>query len=272
MLNGVRVSVFAGSVEMTEEEKNAAHIAQCFDPYFEKYGSSITVVVTDSAAVMKAAGDIIMTKYPWVTWMPCVTHQAELMMKKITKLDHFCAMVSSIRGLVVWVKRHQSPAALFRKLSKKAFYIPGETRFGATVVCLETYLEVHSVLKQLFAHQSFKAWVKRQNKQQRIKAAYAESVLTNRELMLTCKTLVMLLEPIMQLLRLFDRGIPVTGFVYFAIAALRTCAAELVSKFKLVLKQCKIRCLLSASIDLHVSVLLCATPDALLCELSCSLS
>lgn len=233
MINSPRASWFVGTKEMEAEEKNAEYIAACFEPYFDKYGDSIVAVCTDSAAVMKAAGRILMQKHPRVTWMPCVPHQAELIQKKIAMLPVFKPAVASIRGLVVWVKRHQIPAALIKQLSTKALYIPGETRFGATLTCLERYLEIQPALKQMIAHKSFQEWVKRLDKKGRVKAAYAGFIINSRPMAVTVKTLVHLLGPVMQLLRLFDGGIPVTGFVYFAMAEMRNRCAQLVEQHKL---------------------------------------
>jgi hypothetical protein len=172
MISGARASWFAGTKEMEAEEKNAEYIAsgcyskgnhqvvptpnqqldiaECFEPYFDKYGDSLVAVCTDSVA-----GRILMNKHPKVTWMPCVPHQAELIQKKIAKLPAFKPAVLSVRGLVVWVKRHQIPAALIKQLSDKALYIPGDTRFGATLMCLERYLEIQAALKQMIAHKAF---------------------------------------------------------------------------------------------------------------------
>jgi hypothetical protein len=123
--------------------------------------------------------------------------------------------------------------AFYRQLSDKALYIAGHTRFGATVLCLETYLDVRAALKQVFTHNTFKEWLNRQAKHARMKAAYAERLLTSAELTVRCKVLVTLLHPVMEVLRLFDHGIPATGYVYFAMASMRERALELVNKYKL---------------------------------------
>jgi hypothetical protein len=192
-----------------------------------------TAFQQDSAAVMKAAGRILMNKHPQVTWMPCVPHQAELIQKKFAKLPAFKPAVLSIRGLVVWVKRHQMPAALIKQLSDKALYIPGDTRFGATLMCLERYLEVQAALKQMIAHKALQEWVKRLDKKGRVMAAYAARIINSRPIAVTVKTLVHNLGPIMRLLCLFDGGIPVTGFVYFAMVEMRNRCAQLVEKHRL---------------------------------------
>jgi hypothetical protein len=84
------------TTEMGLEDKNAEAIAKLFDPLFQKYGRDITAVVTDSASVMKAAGKLLEAKYPWITWLPCVTYQADLIMKKIAKLPYFKDTVSQV--------------------------------------------------------------------------------------------------------------------------------------------------------------------------------
>lgn len=233
MLSCVRASFFLGTEEMGDEEKNAEHIADTFEPHIERYGQDIIVVVTDSAAVMKAAGAIIERRHPHIIWLPCAVHQLELIMKKICKLPYFKPTVCKVRGVVVYVKRHQIPAAIFRQLSSVALYIPGDTRFGATVTCLGTYLEAQPSLKQMLSHKNFTAWVQRLPKETRIKAAYAESLINDRDVTRLSKIITTLLTPVMEVLRLFDRGIPVTGFVYFAMASMRERARELASKFKL---------------------------------------
>jgi hypothetical protein len=96
VINTTSGGFFEATVEMGLEEKNADAIAKLFDPIFEKYGRDIIAVVTDSAAVMKSAGKLIEGRYSWVAWLPCVTHQADLMMKKIAKLDYFREMVSQV--------------------------------------------------------------------------------------------------------------------------------------------------------------------------------
>ena len=233
MINTVRASFFEGTDEMGDEEKNAEHIADSFEPHIVKHEEYIIIVVTDSAAVMKAAGKIIERRHPKIKWLPCAMHQMELVMKKVSQLEFFKRTVKSVRGLVVWVKRHQIPAAIFRALSDTALYIPGDTRFGATVTCLETYITVQPTLKKMLEHNNYKAWVNRQAKDARIKAAYAESLINDREMLRSSKVLTVILSPVLHVLRLFDSGIPVIGFVYFAMASMRERAEELVSKYKL---------------------------------------
>jgi hypothetical protein len=96
VINSTTGGFFDCTTEMGLEDKNAEAIAKLFDPLFQKYGRDITAVVTDSASVMKAAGKLLEAKYPWTTWLPCVTHQADLIMKKIAKLPYFKDTVSQV--------------------------------------------------------------------------------------------------------------------------------------------------------------------------------
>jgi hypothetical protein len=215
--------------------KDANRIAELFEPLFEKYGRDITAIVTDSAAVMKAAGRILMDQYPWVTWLPCCTHQADLLMKKIAKLSYFHDIVTRIRGVCVWMRRHSVPLTTFKKLSPRLLLIPGETRFGSSVQCMERFLDrdVNNALKNVFSHDDYTTWLQKQAKTQRIKAGLAKKIVFDSSLRSKAKVLVKLLSPVMQVLRLFDRGMPVIIFVYYAVADMRDTSAKIMSDHKL---------------------------------------
>jgi hypothetical protein len=72
----------------------------------------------------------------------------------------------------------------------------------------------------MFTHPWFTSWEKKQPKPARIKIALAKKIAFHTRVRAKGKLLVKLLTPIMQVLRLFDRGVPVIGFVYFAVANL----------------------------------------------------
>jgi hypothetical protein len=121
------------------------------------------------------------------------------------------------------------------ELSPRVLQIPGETRFGATVLCLDRFVdkETHNALESMFTHPQFTSWGKKQPKTARIKIALAKQIVFDRKVRSKSKLLVKLLTPIMQVLRLFDWGVPVIGFVYFAVADLRARASKLMSDHQL---------------------------------------
>jgi hypothetical protein len=75
-------------------DKSVEAIAKLFYPLFQMYGRDITAVVTDSAPEVKAADKLLEAKYPWITWLPCITHQADIIMQKIARLPYFKDTVS----------------------------------------------------------------------------------------------------------------------------------------------------------------------------------
>jgi hypothetical protein len=155
-------------------------------------------------------------------------------MKKIAKLDYFRDVVSEIRGVCVWLRRHAVPLAVFKQLTSKAIQIPGETRFGSTVLCLERFVDkdVLEALKNMFSNKRFTTWEHKQPKNARIKSALARKIVFDGQIRSKAKLLVRVLSPIMRVLRLFDRGVPVIGFVYFAIADMRSKTEKLLSEQK----------------------------------------
>ena len=54
--------------------------------------SRVTLVITDSAAVCKAAGSEIERAYPAITWLPCTAHALDLLLEDMgTKVFFFMA-------------------------------------------------------------------------------------------------------------------------------------------------------------------------------------
>jgi hypothetical protein len=102
-------------------------------------------------------------------------------------------------------------------------------------LCLERYVSptIAAALRNVFGDKKYLAWEARQQKQQRVKAAVAKRIVLDQETSTRAKILVKLLQPIMSVLRLFDRGVPIMSFVYFAMADLRETAKKLVADFKL---------------------------------------
>jgi hypothetical protein len=143
--------------------------------------------------------------------------------------------ILQVRAVCVWVLRHQYPLSAFKKANTKQLTIPGETRFGASVLCLQRYIEptVANALRNVFSNKQYLAWEKCFDKKQREKAAVAKSIVFNQAVSSKARVLVKLLNPIMQMLRLFDRGVPIMGFAYFAVADLRNNASKLVKDFRL---------------------------------------
>jgi Protein of unknown function (DUF 659)/hAT family C-terminal dimerisation region len=232
IINTATSAMFHSTAEGGSGMKTAAAVAELFHPLMEEHGRKVTAITTDSAAVMKAAGRLLEVRYPWVTWIPCAAHQVDLVMKKICKLPAFARVITNMRAVVVWMRRHQVPLAVYRQRCNLSLSIPGATRFGSTVLCLErlTSQEVLKAAQCVFTADDFQTWVKQQNKQQRLKARKAQSILSNQEQLATAKMLVQLLQPCMNVLRLFDRDMPVSGFVYKAMLDLRTSAAKILQQ------------------------------------------
>jgi hypothetical protein len=93
--------------------------------------------------------------------------------------------------------------------------------------------DVNTALKNVFSHDAYTTWLQNQAKTQRIKAGLPKKIVFDSSLRTKAKVLVKLLSPVMQVLRLFDRGMPVMGFVYYAVADMCEKSAKIMSDHKL---------------------------------------
>jgi hypothetical protein len=155
-------------------------------------------------------------------------------MKKIAKLEYFREVVTQVRGVCVWVRRHSVPLAVFKELSPQVLQM-AKHALGLQWLCLERFVdrETHNALESMFTHPQFTSWEKKQPKAARNKIALAKKIVFDGKVRSKSKLLVKLLAPIMKVLQLFDRGVPVIGFVHFAVADLRERADKLMSDHQL---------------------------------------
>ncbi len=67
--------MFLKAIDTGGETKDAANIVgQLIDCIREDGADSVIQVVTDSAAVCKAAGRLVKQEFSWITWTPCTQH------------------------------------------------------------------------------------------------------------------------------------------------------------------------------------------------------
>jgi hypothetical protein len=70
-----------------DHAKTAEYIASVLKKAMEKLGpQNVVQIVTDSAANCKAAGALLETEYPHLTWSPCAAHILDLCMEDIGRL------------------------------------------------------------------------------------------------------------------------------------------------------------------------------------------
>jgi len=98
------------------------------------YSRRLVAVVTDNAACMKNAWDIIEEKYPWVYCAGCSAHDTNLLIKDICKLPDVEILLSNSTLITKFIKHHTLVAGRFKNITKtlritRGLSIPVDTRW-----------------------------------------------------------------------------------------------------------------------------------------------
>ena len=83
--------LFIKSIDGTKEYKDKRFIVDLFLKVIgEVRHQHVVQIITDNASVMKAAGSIVESEYPYIFWSPCVVHTLNL------ALGNICAPKNSL--------------------------------------------------------------------------------------------------------------------------------------------------------------------------------
>jgi Protein of unknown function (DUF 659)/hAT family C-terminal dimerisation region len=251
-------SHFMGVHAAGEQTKDTDYIVNVLMKPLEKYGEKIVCIVTDSAAVCKAAGAASLqllrlravcnaaihmpqscscmirsdagrqleTMYSWVTWMPCAAHALDLVMKDFSKEESIAEAFRKCRAVVRWVRAHHKPHALYQASAKKkktelALLLPGATRFGSNLIMTDRFLEVRPALKHMVKSTEWRDYVCKLPAKKRVAAKLVARLIEDGQLKDELKRIRAMLEPVRAVLRQFDGGTSVMGHVYPTMQGLR---------------------------------------------------
>jgi hypothetical protein len=215
-------NVFLRAHDTSGKPKTSKFLAKLITRHIEDIGpDNCVLVVTDNAANCKGAGARIEIKFPHITWVGCLAHCSDLMLKDIGGLSWVQPLLSAIRAGFKFIRSHSQPLALYRKHSSKELLMPGETRFGSLFLMLQRYLDVQQSLKALFADPDWAAWVEAQGSKKQAKAEKARRDLGRKSNAKLAKAIVAATEPIVKLLRMADSQVPCTGKVYHTVWSLK---------------------------------------------------
>jgi hypothetical protein len=99
--------MFLKAVDTGGETKDAAYIArQLIDCIREVGANSVIQVVTNSAAVCKAAGRLVEQEFSWITWTSCTPHCLDLLFEDVGKLPWAAEVVAEAKAVVKFITNH----------------------------------------------------------------------------------------------------------------------------------------------------------------------
>jgi len=75
----------------------------------------VVQVITDNGANYKAAGRILMERFPSLFWSPCAAHCLDLMLEDIGNLKEFKKPIVRARHVTTFIYRHCRILSLMRE-------------------------------------------------------------------------------------------------------------------------------------------------------------
>lgn len=119
----------------------------------------ITTIVSDNAANYKSAGKAVQDRYPEITWVPCVVHCLNLLLKDFGMQKCIMSTLLDANHVVKFICKHQYTYALFKSHFDKCLQIFCATRFATTYYVLERLMLVHPALVETIVDQRWECWM-----------------------------------------------------------------------------------------------------------------
>lgn len=147
---------------MATEEKShtGQYLAEITSEVIEEVGpQKVLAFITDNAAAMISARREIERKFTSISTYSCAAHSLNLLVEDIVKLETFKDLDKSAKAIVNSINKSHCIKANFLKLQKiksvelhaqiVSLKLPGKTRWGSMVFCIESLLSNKQALKTL---------------------------------------------------------------------------------------------------------------------------
>lgn len=157
-----------------------------------------------------AAAILLREKRPSIFWNGCAAHTIDLMLEDIGKLGLVDKTIAQARLVTVFLYAHIRVLALMRSVLKKDLVRSGVTRFSTAYLNLKSMQDNKNSLQKLFRSEELHemGYLKKD------KGKKAERVVKSEAFWKRVDVAVNFFEPMANLLRIVDSGVPAMGFFY----------------------------------------------------------
>lgn len=151
-----RVRFCATGAESHTGEYIAQEIGQCIT---EIGPEKIMAIVSDTAAAMEKAKQIIATEFNYITTYSCVAHSLNLLVGDILKLNSFRNVESSCKEIIKEINGSHKNLACFNKIQLdkyqkvRSLKLPVKTRWGSILYCVDSLIITKEALQILIVSQ-----------------------------------------------------------------------------------------------------------------------
>jgi hypothetical protein len=203
--------LFVEFVATKENRHNAPYLAELMINVIEKYGSDkFLVVIGDNASNMRAALAMVKEKYPSIIPLGCLYHLLHLLCEDILKCNTMKSFMATVISIVKSIRNSHILKALFDRfqLDKKfedrlSLKLPGQTRWGSNLFCLQSLLANKSVLQKLAV-----------SEEAEISPEMKRQLLDDEVFWVRVQKLVNIFHPIIELITAFESNTPIIHNVY----------------------------------------------------------
>ena len=152
LVNSPEGTYFLESVDASSEVHDAFMLADLLGKKIEEIGKEKVVqVITDNGANYKAAGRILMERFPSLFWSPCAAHCLDIMLEDIGNLKEFKKPIVRARRVTTFIYRHGRILSLMREKTGGADLVRvAATRFATAFLTLKSLYKHKDPLKALF--------------------------------------------------------------------------------------------------------------------------
>lgn len=157
LVNTPRGSFFIESVDASAVSKTADMLFELISKYVDMIGSEHVVqVVTDSAANNKAAGRLLMIRYPHLFWTPCAAHCIDLMLEDLFNIPRFKDCIGKAMALNAFIYTKSGLVNMLREFThQKELIRPAKTRFATAFLTLSRIRNQKVNLRSMFISQKW---------------------------------------------------------------------------------------------------------------------
>ncbi|KAM3389449.1 hypothetical protein ACQJBY_011533 [Aegilops geniculata] len=143
---------FLWTANVSSETVDANLVAKLLSEQIDAIGPELVVqVVSDNGSNYKAAGRLLMEKYPTMYWTPCAAHCLDLMLEDIGKIKEFNRCIAKAKRTTRFIYAHGKVLDLMRSFNGKQEIVrPGATRFATSFLTLASMWKQRQTLKTLF--------------------------------------------------------------------------------------------------------------------------
>ncbi|XP_021722603.1 uncharacterized protein LOC110690084 [Chenopodium quinoa] len=141
--------MFMKAIDCSGEIKDKDFIATLLSEVIDEIGDqNVVQIITNNASNCKAAGELVVGRYPHIYWTPCVVHTLNLAMKSICAAKNVlnnvevydeCHWITEVHADALFIKNyimnHSMRLSMFNKFSPLKLLCIADTRF-ASIVCM----------------------------------------------------------------------------------------------------------------------------------------